>query len=234
MEKLPKPDPKVLQAFKQYSTCNISDALEGLSLHGGVVGILPVFPYKERLVGTAVTMRMVAYGLYRPKGHAGGNALTAAGPGDVIVTDNAGRPDQNTWGEIMAYAARQKGVVGMVSDGVVRDVDVLEEIAFPTFARGVLPCTIRMRAVEESVNTVIQCGGAQVRPGDIVVGDRNGVCFVPVEKAEEVLKLTDELFRREQSIIAQLKRGIPFHEVDTSSGYDTWLDKKPATGGDKK
>ncbi len=228
-----KPSPELVQAFKPYSTCNISDALDKLQLKSGIIGILPLFPC-ERLVGTAVTMRVVAAGLTKPKHHMGAGALNAAGPGDVIVIDNAGRMDQNCWGEIMTFAAMQKGIAGVVIDGVSRDVDVIQELGFPVVARGVLPTTIRGRGMEESVNTIVQCGGAQVRPGDIVVADANGVCIVPQERAEEVLAVTKELYQSEQNIIEQLKRGIPFDQVDRSSGYDRWMDKPGASGGPSK
>lgn len=227
-----RPSRDLVAAFQKYSTCNISDALDAVGLASGVIGILPLIPGK-RIAGSAVTMRVTASGLTRPKSHMGAGALAAAREGDVIVIDNAGRMDQNCWGEIMTYAALQKKLAGVVIDGVSRDVDVIREIGFPVFARGVIPRTARGRVIEESVNTVIQCGGVQVRPGDIVVADDNGVAIVPLEKAEEVLRVTEELYQREQAMIEQIRQGATFGEVDQKSGYDRWTDRGGERGGAK-
>ena len=215
----------LVEAFKSISTCNISDALDKLGLPCGTYGIRPLYDC-PRIAGTAVTMRVVPYGSMRPSGHMGADPLDAAQPGDVLVIDNGGRLDQNCWGEIVTYAALQKGVVGVIIDGAARDVDVTKEMGFPVYARGTVPLTARHRNVQGDYNCPVRIGGLQVNPGEIVVADVNGVVVVPTDQAEEVLKICREMVERENEMIRRIKAGVSFRDVDKASGYDTMLEKK--------
>jgi 4-hydroxy-4-methyl-2-oxoglutarate aldolase len=213
------------EAFKEISTCNISDALDKLGLPCGTYGIQPLYDC-PRIAGTAVTMKVVPYGSMRPSGHMGADPLDAAQPGDVLVFDNNGRLDQNCWGEIVTYAALQKGVVGVIIDGAARDVDVTKQMGFPVYARGIVPHTARNRNVQGDFNCAVKIGTLQVNPGEIVVADVNGVCVIPIDRAEEVLKVSKELIEKENELIRRIKTGVSFRDVDKASGYDTMLDKK--------
>lgn len=216
---------ELVKAFTPFSTCNVSDALDKLGLAGGIFGIRPLYDC-PKITGTAITMRVIPFGPSRPTGHMGVDPLEASQPGDVIVIDNSGRLDQNCWGEIMTFAAIQKGVAGVIIDGASRDVDIIEETSFPIYARGVVPLTARGRNVQGDYNCLVQLGGVQVRPGDIVMADVNGVVVIPAEHATEVLTVTGDIFKREAEIVERLKQGIPFSEVDRQSGYDRMLEKK--------
>jgi len=134
--------------------------------------------------------------------------------------------DQNCWGEIVTYAALQKGVVGVVIDGAARDVDVTEEMGFPVFARGIVPHTARNRNVQGDFNCPVKIGNLQVNPGEIVVADVNGICVIPIDRAEEVLKIARDLVEKENGLIERIKAGVSFRDVDKASGYDTMLNKK--------
>jgi regulator of RNase E activity RraA len=216
---------ELAEAFSKISTCNISDALDKLGLPCGTFGVRPLYRC-PRIAGTAVTMKVVPYGSLRTSGHMGADPLDAAQPGDVLVIDNGGRVDQNCWGEIVTYAALQKGVVGVVIDGAARDVDVTEEMGFPVFARGIVPHTARNRNVQGDFNCPVKIGTLQVNPGEIVVADANGICVIPVDRAEEVLKIARELVEKENGLIERIKAGVSFRDVDKASGYDTMLNKK--------
>jgi regulator of RNase E activity RraA len=219
-----KPPAEIIEKFKKYSTCNVSDALDKLRLKSGIWGIRPFYEC-EKLVGTALTMRLTAEGMTKNESHIGADVIEMGGKGDVIVIDNAGRTDQNCWGGILSVAAIQKGIEGVIIDGAFRDVDEIKKYKYPIYARGVIPRTARGRFMQESFNKIIQVGGVQVRPGDIVMADENGVVVVPKEKAEEVLEVTEEFFQKEENIIAQLKSGVPFREVDRKAQYNKMIEE---------
>ena len=219
-----RPPKHIIETFKKYNAPNISDALDILHIKSGIYGINPL-SVPTKIVGPAITMRMTAAGETKAKSHGCANAFRVAEDGDVIVIDNGGREGENCWGEIVAFAALQKGVIGTVVDGFVRDVDVLKEINYPVFARGVTLTTSRGRTIEESFNTVVRIGNVQVRPGDIIVADENGVVVIPSERVEEVLKVTQQVYDKEQYIIAQIKKGVSFENVDRETGYDKMLDR---------
>lgn len=220
-----RPDKAIVEGFRKVSTSNVSDALDKLGLHCGVWGIRPTYDC-AKVVGPAVTMRVIPFGPERPTSHMGADVLAASQAGDVIVIDNSGRIDQNCWGEILTYAALQVGVAGVVIDGACRDVDIIRETNMPVYSRGIVPHTARGRNVQGDYNCTVSLGGAQVRPGDIVMADVNGVAVVPLERAEEVLAVATDLMERELEMVAKLKAGIPFSEVDRKSGYDKMLEKK--------
>ncbi len=212
----------LVEAFRKFSTTNLSDALDKLGMKSGIIGILPAFDC-PKLVGRAVTIKVTAHGMVKSKYHLGTEAIEAARPGDVIVIDNGGRKDVSCWGEVLSYAAQMKGVAGVVIDGAFRDLDAIREIGFAVYARGVVPVTARGRITQESFNQLIQCGGAQVRLGDIVVADASGVVVVPVERAEEVVGIASELLEKESAMIEELKKGVPLIEVEKRFQYEKML-----------
>lgn len=222
---LKRPSKELIDGFLQVSTCNVSDALDKLGMKCGVAGIRPVFDC-AKIVGPAITMRIIPFGKEVPTEHMGADALSVSEKGDIIVIDNAGRVDQNCWGEILSYAAQQQGVSGVIIDGATRDVDIIRDINFPVYARGVVPFTARGRNVQGDFNCTVQVGGVQVRPGDLIMADVNGIVVIPIEHAEEVLKVSKELFDRELEMAQLILKGVPFSEVDRKSGYDKMLDKK--------
>jgi len=217
---------ELVDAFREISTCNLSDALDKLGLPSGVNdGIHPVYPC-PRIAGTAVTMRIVPDGSLKTSGHMGADPLDVAQPGDVLVFDNSGRMDQNCWGEIVTYAALQKGVAGVIVDGTVRDVDATEALGFPVYAKGIVNRTARNRNVQGDYNCTVSIGGLQVNPGEIIVADVNGIVVIPTSRAQEVLDIVHEMDEKEEAIISKIKAGISFRDVDKASGYDTMLNKK--------
>ncbi len=207
------------------STTNVSDALDKLGLKGSVIGILPIWDC-GKIVGRAVTVKITAAGLTPSKHHLGTEAINAADPGNVIIVDNGGRRDVSCWGGILATAAKVKGVSGVVIDGACRDVDDYIEIGFPVYARNPVPVTARNRVMQEAFNVLVQCGGVQVRPADYVIADRSGVCIIPQEKIEEVLAIAEELYHKEEMMVAELKRGVNVLEVDAKFAYEKMLKKE--------
>lgn len=211
------------------ATSNLSDALDRLALpRCAVAGVVPRWG-KTKLVGRAVTIRMTAAGAVPAVAHLGVDAIAASESGDVIVVDNRGDLHNNCWGEILALAARCKGVSGVVVDGAVRDVDACETFGFPVHARGTVPTTARGRIVQEAWNVPVRLGDAAVRPGDIVVADVNGVVVIPVERLAEVLGAAEEIMAKENAMLDALRAGESITEVDRRFNYEHMLRQPAAT-----
>ena len=211
--------------LEKLSTTNVSDALDALGYKGATYGIRPMIQGWGKIIGQAITVKMTAAGETKGKHHLGVLAINQAMEGNVVVVDNGGRLDTSCWGGILANAAKLKGISGVMIDGACRDLDECIETDFPVYARGTVVATARGRIMEESTNTMIQFGGVQVRPGDVMVGDRSGVVVIPYEHIETVLDKAEELYEKEEAMIAELAKGIPLIEVDTKFAYEKMLNK---------
>ena len=211
--------------FEKLSSTNLSDAMDALGFRGFTFGIRPMQEKWRKVVGPAVTMRMVSAGQTVPKTHLGMNAIAAAEPGDVIVIDNGGRMDSSCWGGILANSAKVKGVAATIIDGCVRDLDDCIDADYPVYARGTVVCTARGRVVEAETNGTIDFGGVQVRPGDIILGDSSGVVVVPQERIDEVLEKAEQLWQKEEDMVAQIRGGSDILSVDEKFGYNKMLSK---------
>jgi len=211
------------ERLMKLSTTNVADALDALELKGATYGIVPIWPTMDKVVGRAVTVKMTAAGLTKSKHHLGIKAIDVAEPGDVIVVDNGGRIDTSCWGGVLANGAKMKGVSGVVIDGAARDVDDCVEVGFPVYARGSVVATARGRIMEDATNVMVQFGGVQVRPGDVVVADKSGVVIIPQEKLEEVLTKAEELWQKEEDMVGEIRSGKSMLEVDQKYGYEKML-----------
>ncbi|HWQ78428.1 MAG TPA: hypothetical protein VN381_06415 [Anaerovoracaceae bacterium] len=216
-------NPNIKERLMKLSTTNIADALDVFGLTGATYGIRPIWPVMEKIAGPAITVKLIAAGLTKGKTHLGVKAIDLAKPGDVIVVDNSGRLDTSCWGGILANGAKMKGVAGVAIDGACRDVDDYVEIGFPVYARGSVVSTARGRIMEHSTNEMVQFGGVQVRPGDIVVGDKSGVVIIPREKLEDVLNKAEELWEKEEAMIGEIRSGRTMAEVDEEYNYEKML-----------
>lgn len=212
--------------LEKLDTTNVSDALDKLGLKGSPHGIRPLFESAAPIVGRAVTVKLVSAGVTKATRHACIQAIHVGQPGDIIVIDNGGRLDSNCWGGIVATAAKMKGISGVVADGACRDLDECVELGFPVYGRGNVVVTARGRTIEESTNSMIEIGGVQVRPGDIVMANRSGVVFIPQEHLDAVLTLSEEIKAKEDLMIADLKAGIDILTVDKKYAYEQMLEAK--------
>lgn len=134
------------------------------------------------------------------------HAVAAARPGVVIVARLGCYLLTGAWGEILTVAAQAKGVAGLAVDGAVRDIEAIAERAFPVFSRGLAigSCT------KERLGTMdvpILFGGVMVRPGDIVVGNADGIVVLPQERADAIYEAAMARRHREAELIEQLRQG---------------------------
>ena len=141
-------------------------------------------------------------------------ALQVATPGDIVVVNTGGNTTSAVFGELMCHTASAAGLGGIVVDGAIRDVEGITRLGFPAFSRTVSPGSCDKDGPGE-INVPISCGGTVVAPGDIVVGDADGVVVVPRGDAEVVLRLVAALMTRESNRIAETKGGGLFKaEID--------------------
>ena len=136
-----------------------------------------------------------------------------AGPDDVVVVSTGGRTDVSSWGGIVSIGAAARSVRGVVTDGACRDVAQARELGFPVFARAQVPATARGRLRQRSTGEAIRFGGLEVRPGDVVLADEDGLVVVPRGRATEVLVEARGLADREAAIEVEVRAGVPLPQA---------------------
>lgn len=154
----------------------------------------------NKIVGTAFTIDV-------PPGEGGyiAEALLHVKPGEIIVISGKGNISSSYWGDHRSYCAKKLGAAGVIVDGAFRDIDECEAIGVPVFARGVTPGTA-LKTGRGSMGTMISCGGVVVNPGDIIVGDRNGICVFSFAEAAGILKRTSQKVSDQNDTIALMER----------------------------
>jgi 4-hydroxy-4-methyl-2-oxoglutarate aldolase len=141
-------------------------------------------------------------------------ALALASPGDVVVVTTGGNVTSAVFGELMCESAIAARVGALVVDGAVRDVEAIASKSFAVFSRSVSPGGCDKDGPGE-INVPVACGGVVAKPGDVVVGDSDGVAVVPYEEADLVLQAVDELMERERRRVAEIRGGQVFRpDVD--------------------
>lgn len=195
-------DDQIFELFMQVSTPNISDAMHR---KGVMRGIKPLFE-DIKLVGKAVTVQTFEGDWAKPV-----EATDVAKEGDVIVV-YAGSKDVAPWGELASWSCKQKGIAGFVIDGAVRDVEEIRRIRFPVFAKYIVPNAGEPKGFGE-LNAEIKCGGQEVKPGDWIIGDDNGVVVVPKERAYEIARRAKEVWKNEERVREEIKSGKTLSQV---------------------
>ena len=186
-----------------------ASSLGAATLHeaGGRIGVMPsaIKPVAPglRVCGPAVTVHSPGgdnLWLHR--------AIYVAQPGDVLVVHVSGEYDWGYWGEIMSCAAQVRGLAGLVIDGGVRDGAVLADLGLPVFARGLcIRGTGKDFGARGWINHPTLFGDLIVQPGDLVVGDADGVVVVPRERAAQVVEASRQREAKEASVIQRLRAG---------------------------
>jgi 4-hydroxy-4-methyl-2-oxoglutarate aldolase len=172
-----------------------------------------------RLAGVAATVRCVAVdGVPDDHGewHRGTiEAVDALEPGDVLVASHC---DAAFWGELLATASRERGARGVVADAYARDTLELIDMDFATFARGIWCADALGRISVDAMDVPVECGGVEVRPGDYVLGDHDGVVVVPAGVAVEAIALAEAKVAGENDVRAALAGGMTLAEAFRSYG----------------
>jgi len=133
-------------------------------------------------------------------------AITLAKPGDILVVTTNGTPDFGYWGEIMTVAATEKGIVGLVIDGCVRDSSPIHKLQFPIFAKGLCIRGTKKKSFD-SINHPIVFGNVLISPGDLVLGDDDGLVVISQTEVSDILEKAVRREQNEEHIIQNLKKG---------------------------
>ena len=202
VKSIARPDPELVAQFRDLVAANISDVQGRQNTMDA--RIKPIYRPMQKLVGPAITVKarpgdnLVAF-----------KAIELARPGDVIVIAGGFDINYTVWGGIMSSMAKKKGIAGVVTDALVRDVQQTQDVGFPVFAIGLTPAGPTKDGVGQ-INTPISCGGVVVLPGDIIVGDGDGVVVVRSDEASEVLERTRARVALEESWLERIGRGELF------------------------
>jgi regulator of RNase E activity RraA len=220
MLELPRLSRELLEAYRALGdlTGMASDAMDQLGIAGVVPGstLRPTDP-AARLVGQALTVKNIKVERTVPEVVAGKvsglgdiEAHNLAEPGDILVVQ--GVPGVSSMGGIMATVAKRSGEAGAIVDGAVRDIDHSRAIGYPVWSSSVSPMTGKWRVRTVGINVPVAIAGVAVNPGDLVLADEVGVCFIPHARAAEVLKLAQGIGESEERRIKTLEAGISLAE----------------------
>ncbi|HZT08112.1 MAG TPA: RraA family protein [Chloroflexota bacterium] len=205
----------IIEKFRGMSTANISDALDRLRMPGSAFGISPL-QNGQRMIGRAYTIQYVPAG--SPPGTVG-DYIDDVEPGQVVVLDNSGRRDCTVWGDILTAVAHARGVAGTVIHGVCRDVYRALDVRYPIYSCGRFMRTGKDRVEVSGMNVPVTLGDVRVRPGDVVIGDDDGVLVVQQEHAEKVLEVALEIAELEDHIVEEALSGTSLREARVKYGY---------------
>lgn len=189
---------ELVQGFRAVATASVADAVDKICGRRGYMDheLRPRINEK-RIVGPAVTVKEGPTTEFLPPQHAL-ELIDSAAAGSVMVIAIEGDANVAVWGGLMTAGAYARGLAGAVLDAGVRDVyEIRRDYDFPVIARSISPATTLGRYKTLAANVPVACGGVEVNPGDIVVGDLDGVVVVPRAQAEAVLKMALDIDRRE-------------------------------------
>lgn len=204
--------PETEAALRQVSTATLSSQLRKRGLnHTFLTGLAPSRP-DMRMVGVAHTLRFLPLREDQFAERGGGmnaqkRAVEALGPGQVLVIDAREDHGAGTLGDILALRAVRRGAAGVVTDGCLRDSPAFRDLDLPSYSAGAHAAVLGRRHVPWEVGVDIACAGVLVRPGDVLVGDGEGVILIPPALVDEVAADALEMEREERFILERVSAG---------------------------
>lgn len=225
-------DPDLISRINSVGTATLSVQLRKRGINTATIdGVRPTQPGK-RLVGRARTLRFIPGREDLFAQHGGGfnaqkQAFDSLRPGEVLVIDARGEKGTGTVGDILGLRAKVNGAAGIVTDGGVRDLDAVTELGIPVYHAGAHPAVLGRKHVPWEVDATIACGGTAVQPGDVIVGDNDGVVVIPPALLEEVVADAIAQERMEAWVADRVAEGesvkglYPMNEEWTAR-YEAW------------
>lgn len=222
--KFPRIAPEIIQGFLELEdlTGTISDVLDSMGIKGVVAStyLPPLIPGKK-IAGTAVTLRSIPERKTVTQGLHDKDFIRMASrethylsePGDILVADCGGNTDISNMGGQSVAVAVQKGLVGAIINGAVRDIPSYRLYDFPTWCKGTTPITGKCRIQAVEINGPVTLHDLVVEAGDLIVADDSGVCVIPADKAEYVLQQCKEIVAGEETMRKMIDDGASVDEL---------------------
>jgi regulator of RNase E activity RraA len=197
-------DRSLARRAENLATSTLANALDDFGLADMILPTIKAVAPGHRCAGPAITVRQSVgeVGAFASEDFRVGAMIDAAGPGDVIMIEASGA-NISTWGGMASFAAKHKGIAGLVVAGGARDLEEIVGFEFPVFARHLTPTTGRTRLKVEAIGEPIVVDGVPVAPGDLVVADGTGIVVLPTDKAAEII----------EAAIEDLAGGLSFSEA---------------------
>jgi 4-hydroxy-4-methyl-2-oxoglutarate aldolase len=194
-----RPTAEMLASFGEAAAPQVADSMSRFGAMDS--GMRPVW-HSPRVIGSALTVWC----------HAGDNlmihkAVAMAVPGDILIVNTQGVRDSAPFGELIATSAKMAGIRAVIIDGAVRDVEALEALKLPVYSRAICPGGCNKDGGGE-IGTIIACGNVAVRPGDIIIADRDGITVVPLEDATAVAAASTKKVASENQRMQEIEDGV--------------------------
>jgi regulator of RNase E activity RraA/2-keto-4-pentenoate hydratase/2-oxohepta-3-ene-1,7-dioic acid hydratase in catechol pathway len=225
----------ILDGLREVSTATLAAQLRKRGLNGLTLDGLRSTRPDLRMAGFARTVRYLPLREDLSATHGAGmnaqkRAIEQIRPGEVLVIEARGEQTAGTVGDILALRTQVRGAAGIVTDGAIRDSAALAQLEIPTYHAAVHPAVLGRRHVPWETDVTVACAGVTVQPGDILVGDADGVVVLPPPIAAEVLADAREQERQEQFIAAQVAAGEPIDGLFPLTdrwrpAYEAWLEQ---------
>ncbi|MDA8033644.1 MAG: fumarylacetoacetate hydrolase family protein [Actinomycetota bacterium] len=227
-------DPELARALGEVATATLAQQLRRRGLNGVVMSGLTATQGSGRMVGRARTVRYLpgredVFAARGGVGNAQRKAVESLGPGEVLVIEARGDEGAGTIGDLLVLRAERLGAAGIVTDGPVRDAAAIRARSVPVFHRGTSPGQLGRRHVPYEADVAVACAGVLVEPGDLLVGDGDGVVVVPERLAVEVARDAAEQERQERFVADQLEGGASIVGLyplgpEQRAAYRAWLE----------
>ncbi len=233
-------DMRIEQGLRDIAVATLSAQLRKRGLaQTSIDGVHPTRP-GDKMVGVAHTLRYLPlredlFQRYGAGMNAQKRAIEELRPGQVLVMDARRDTTAGTLGDILALRALRRGAAGVVTDGALRDSAVVAELELPVYCGGAHPSVLGRRHVPWDTGIPIACGGALVQPGDLLVGDADGVVVVDPSLAEELIADSAEQESQERFITEQVRAGRPVDGLyplgpDWQGPYEQWRARRREQG----
>lgn len=209
----------LLSRLSALNTNTVSDALDFLGLPGATVGLLPLWNC-PKIVGRASTVQLAPKQDAAPTVHLITPVVARIETDDRVLVIAGGVEGISSWGDILANAARQKGIRGSVIDGFSRDIKGSEDIGYPVYGRGVTMISARNRLVQVHSGCAVTMAGVSVNEDDYVIADECGTVFVPAEVIEQVLDLAERIDQRQADMVEAVRAGRSVESVMHDSQFE--------------
>ncbi|HEV2934811.1 MAG TPA: fumarylacetoacetate hydrolase family protein [Streptosporangiaceae bacterium] len=231
------PPADILDHLREVSTATLAAVLRKRGLNGLTLDGLRSTAPGTRMAGYARTVRYLPLREDLSAAHGGGmnaqkRAIEQIRPGEILVIEARGEPTAGTIGDILALRAQVRGAAGIVTDGAIRDSAALAALDIPVYHTAVHPAVLGRRHVPWETDVTVACAGVTIQPGDILVGDADGVVVLPPAIAAAVLADAREQERQEQFIAERVAAGEPIEGLfplpeARRPEYEAWLAQLP-------